>query len=519
MAFADYFERGAVAAAQVIAGFDEQAFKQALSDRTVGLSLGAEAAEAAEGRCLADLIVRLLARLYPSLAIGAVAEARGLASELGELACRINPAIEIREGGSAKAGIVIGAGKASFDTSVFVGSDRWLALVGTDGPRPIGDSPNPFGAGAAACLACANIFRLLFLAGADQLDTDIIYSTYLGDVAVRRADQPSLPRDLPSGAVLIGCGAIGNGAAWALARAPFSGDLHLVDPEAIELSNLQRYVLGERSDVDLAKVDIAQGVFDNGITPIPHQDSWARFVDAAGYNWRHALVALDSAVDRRAVQASLPERIVNAWTQPGDLGVSLHGRFPSVGSCLFCLYLPAIESKNEDELVAEALGVPDRQQQVRHLLYKGVPVPPDLLDAVAERLNVPRGSLAAFEDRSVRELYVEGLCGGAVLPLDRLHAPRQEVHVPLAHQSALAGIQLAASFIRQLHGGVIDTTEITRINLLRSLGADLRQPARKGDQRCICADADYVRRYTQKWGDDQAKGSVGGWQSGVSNGA
>jgi hypothetical protein len=498
VAFADYFDRGAVAAAQVIAGFDEQAFKEALSTTTVGIALGPDAATTAEGRFLTDLSVRVLARLYPTLAITAAPDAQALGGELNALARAINPAITLADDPHVPIGIVVGDADAPFETRVFAGSDRWHALIGTDSPRPIGDSANPFGAGAAACLACANVFRLLFLGGGEQLDGDLAYSTYTGETAELSDEQPELEGELPS-AVLVGCGAIGNGAAWALARAPLSGELYLVDPQTIELSNLQRYVLAERNDVDGVKVDVVGAAFTNTVAAIPHQASWADFVSDTGHAWRHALVALDTATDRRAVQGSLPEWVVNAWTQPGDLGVSLHGRFSGAGACLACLYLPTHAARNEDEIIAEALGIPEHQQGIRHLLHTGESAPADLLDTIAERLSVSRETLAAFEDRSVRDLYVEGLCAGAVLPLDRLGLPQREVHVPLAHQSALAGVQLAASFVRQTRESPEEPTEVTRINVLRPLGENVRQPARKSDPRCLCADADYVDRYTEKW--------------------
>src|SRR6266403_734495 len=60
----------------------------------------------------------------------------------------------------------------------------------------------------------------------------------------------------------------------------------------------------------------------------------AEFVRTAGYDWPHVLVALDTAADRRSVQASLPKWIANSWTQPGDLGLSVHGQFDGPGACL-----------------------------------------------------------------------------------------------------------------------------------------------------------------------------------------
>src|SRR2546421_70372 len=84
---------------------------------------------------------------------------------------------------------------------------------------------------------------------------------------------------------------------------------------------------------------------------VPHQGNWASFLEVAGYGCRDVLVALDTAGGRRSVQASLPGWIANAWTQPGDLGVSSHSRFDAPGACLACLYLPLRPQANEDELV------------------------------------------------------------------------------------------------------------------------------------------------------------------------
>lgn len=500
MAFADYFARGAVAAAQAIAGFEEEAFKDALAGTTVGVALGQEVADCGEGRFAADLAVRLLARLYPTLALIAAPGMNEVAAELASIALAINPAVEIVDDPKAQVGIVIGNAPVAFETPIFIGSDRWLASLSTRLPQTIGSSDNPFGAGAAACFACANVFRFLFVGGTEQLDKDIVYSTYMGDISNPAQEQPELGGEVPAETALVGCGAIGNAAAWALAQSPLSGKLHLIDPESIELSNLQRYVLVERHHVDEVKVDVLKAFFTGSLTAVPHPLPWAKFTEQVDYSTRHALVALDSAADRRTVQASLPEWIVNAWTQPGDLGVSVHGRFSDVGACLSCLYLPVVKQKSEDELVSEAFGIPEHQQQVRQLLYHGQPLPTELMDLVAKRLDIPRQALAPFEGQPIRDLYVNGLCGGAVLPLDRVGTPHREVHVPLAHQSALAGVQLAALFVRQLREQPDTPTNVLRIDVLQRLGQSLCQSARKSDRRCLCADDDFVRRYEEKWG-------------------
>ena len=163
------------------------------------------------------------------------------------------------------------------------------------------------------------------------------------------------------------------------------------------------------------------------------------------------LLALDSAKDRRAAQASLPRRIANAWTQPGDLGVSRHDFL--AGACVNCLYLPDGQSRNEDEIIAESFGVSDRLMEVRVLLQTNEGVPKNLLEAIAAARDIPLEKLDPFEGRPLRDLYTEGFCGGAVIPLGQIGTPANDVHVPLAHQSALAGVLLAAAGVRMALGG------------------------------------------------------------------
>ncbi len=492
---ADYFARSAVAAAQVIEGFDEQRFREHLQNTPVGVSAPAPSREA---EALLDLTVRLIARLYPQLAIE-VPEPH--ASRLRDLAVAINPAIELVD--SAELGIVVGDGPA-FTESVFVGSDGWDALLGTQYPLSTGNTANPFGAGAAACLSAGALFRRVFLTDwAQRAETDLRFSVLDGERAEAPTGVPDIPPALEIEAVLVGAGAIGHGALWALGRTPARGTVHVVDPEPVELSNLQRYVLAERRHEGAVKVNLAAKLAGT-LRFEPHEGDLGAFLVAEGYGWPAMLLALDSARDRVGAQASLPRWIANAWTQPGDLGVSGHSAFGADGACVACMYMPEGPAKNEDELVAEALGIPQHLMEVRTGLHTGQPVGRPLLDAIADAVGQPIEALLPYEARTIRELYVEGFCGGAVIPLGEAgkpHAAAHDVHVPLAHQSALAGVMLAASLFRYARFGAPDLTKITRIDVLRPVAQYPTQPLKaRRDGRCICDDPDfrsvYARRYT-----------------------
>ena len=495
MALADFYARNALAAAQVLAGFDEQRIRETLDHQRVGLCIGTDAARSSEGRALVDFLVRLIARLYPALVIRAETGAQDSAQDAIDLARRINPAVDFASDPTVEIAIGTGLSHAAEWPRIFAGSSDWNAFVGTTEPLTLGSSLNPFGPGAAACLASANLFRWVFFGEESYFDKNASFSVLDGEPS--RTEDSRLTGPLGE-MVLVGAGAIGNAAAWALSRVPMEGMLHIIDHQTIDLGNLQRYILAERSDEGGTKVDALARYFQSNVQAKPHALKFDSFVTAQGYAWPRVMLALDTARDRRAAQASLPQWIANAWTQPGDLGVSSHDFLN--GACVACLYLPDHAAENEDAIIASALGVPKQLTQIRTLLHNGQGVPRELLDMISVARNIPIERLLPFEGRPVRNLYTEGFCGGAVIPLGQLGTPRQEVHVPLAHQSALSGLLLAAAAVRQALGLNLPGTQVTRVDVMHRLGSNLTQPAAK-DHRgiCICQDADYRDIYRSKY--------------------
>lgn len=497
MALADYFSRGALAAAQVLQGQDAAALANALERHTIGIAWSG-AAENSEGQAILDLLVRLVARLYPRLTFqGPMGSGR--AAELAHLATAINPRIEIL-GDLPTVRVAVGLGPPASDVlTVHVGANHWDALISIAAPQPTGRSTNPFGAGAAACLGAANLFRAVFRADAPDFDQNTVFST------LNRTNAPSAESIvledliLDSPAVLVGCGGVGNSVAWALRRVPLRGKVHLVDHDSFDLGNLQRTVMALRADEGKGKAELLASHFDGRLVAIPQAKHFADFVAENGYGWDRILVAVDSAQDRRAIQASLPRWIANAWTQIGDLGLSLHRFDDSDGPCLYCAYLPTGKAKNHDELVAAELGVPERLLEVRELLYRDAPPTAELLSAIGRARGIPVDGLASYASKPLRVLYVEGICGGALVSLADLGDTPQDLHVPLAHQSAFAGVLLGAALVAEVAGQAQPTTQETRIDVMHALNEHSARPVRKSPGNCICKDPDYLTRYRAKW--------------------
>lgn len=165
MAFANFFDRSATAASQVLSDFNVESYKATLSANMIGLYFDEAAAVSPEGRATLDMCVRILARLYPAIVIaGAGSKAEAFGKELTTLAVAINDRIDLSTD-IARSTVAIVVGEtdlAGSMTKLFVGSDGWHARLSRSAPVGSGPTANPFGAGAAGCFAAANIFRFVF---------------------------------------------------------------------------------------------------------------------------------------------------------------------------------------------------------------------------------------------------------------------------------------------------------------------------------------------------------------------
>ena len=490
MATPDYFRRNAIAIAQAISGLDETRLETMLGGVCVGVVLGA-GATGSEGRAAVDLLVRLFARLYPAITVRDESNG-GAYREAAELARRVNPRVDLSQTPTVE--VVIGSvsGGRKVPRTLFAGSSGWTARLSRSDPQTCGNSNNPFGAGLVACLAAADVFRHLFLQGA-ELEDDLEIAI---PAAVASDDDPEVNGDVGR-LVLAGAGAVGNATAWALSRAHVIGSIEIVDNESIDLGNLQRYVLAERDAENKPKAEFLAAKFAGPLRAQAYGCSLAEFLERKGYRTEVLLLALDSATDRRAAQASLPRRIANAWTQPGDLGVSVHNF--TKGACVNCLYQPNGQQSSEDVIIAESFGVSDRLMEVRELLHKREGATRSLLEAISAARGVALEKLLPFEGRSLWDLYSEGFCGGAVIALGEIGVPADDVHVPLAHQSALAGVLLAAAAVR-LGQREPEHSTIAQLDVLRSQERFQVYPVAKDSRgSCICQDKDYVEAFRGKY--------------------
>jgi hypothetical protein len=486
MALAPFFDRiyGAVG---MHLSVSRKSLSTKLRSTMVGIKCGPNLT--ANERFIAELTTNLTARLYPTLSI--TGQDRDV-KRWKQLAVDINPRIEFAPHAPGKTCICVGS--ISTPGAIYPSASGWAARVGHGGPMN-GGPENPYSAGAAAALACSELFRRVFLHGDAERDLSISLLDFGSDAG---RDLDLIPESI--GEVLfVGLGAVGNAAIWALARDKKTrGTLSLVDDEVITLSNLQRYVLAKFEDVSKVKVELAAKVMRNSsLDTLAYQSTLEDFTPPLGWiQPPTTCISVDNVNGRRVAQALLPKLVINGWTGEGALGASWH-EFGRDAACLACLYQPHGQDLSATQQAARALGLSEERATLLWVTRK--PLSEEELMAAATALGVKVSVLKPWKEKPLGELYTDVVCGA--VPLNIGAAGRVEV-VPLAHQSVLAGILMAAELLKRSQPALASLAQseslISWDDVLRPAPKNWKKP-RPRENGCICGDTVYQSVYRSKW--------------------
>lgn len=419
MALANFFDKAALGASQILHDYDRSSFEETLNNNNIAIVFGWNATSTFEGRIALELIVRLSARLYPNLQFINTSGNAKFEQNLLEIAKSINPDINLNI--VKKPTVYLVSGSVKFDTEsspvYYIGSSEWNAFFSSKKNIGFGKSKNIFGAAAAACFGTSNVFRKVFEAQLPfgEVDSDFSFSVFHFAKNYVGLDEPCLKNDINiEELLLVGVGAIGNSVLWAFKNIPLiSGKLHLIDKEKIELSNLQRYLLSEQKNIDYLKVDVGESFLKNSSLQVTKSStSWQEYMlERKNWNIKKVAVCLDSAEDRIAVQAALPKVIYNAWTQQESIGISRHQDFLN-SSCLTCLYFPTHKKSSRSEEISNNLGIPQHERLVRKYLAEGKPVDTELLNLVSQAKNIEFEKLGKYKDVHIEVFHSKTVCGG-----------------------------------------------------------------------------------------------------------
>jgi hypothetical protein len=496
MALATFFSR-AYSAVGAHLGITREELENVLSDHVIGIHLGKACTAERNEKWIAELLVNLLARLYPALSISGHDTA---CENISKIARAINPNIEIRCS-PEKARVTVYVGKHTTNDDGFsAGASGWVAYIGKMVKYKTGGPLNPYSAGAAAALAAWRVFQTIFnLKTPSHLVLPDI-SLSLLDYGNASGKSGSLPSVYLGEVAVAGIGAVGNSALWAWARhTGLTGELHLIDPEDVELSNLQRYCLPFYKDVGMGKVQLAERELLN--TKLSHRLWPCSLEDFAGNYAGIAklptiCVSVDNIEGRRTAQALLPRLVINGWTSDNGLGASWH-RFLGGSACLGCLYHPKGISLSQTELAAQALGIPHDQLTMLWVTEK--PLEVDVIKTVEAHLSLSTGQLADWTGKRVQDVYSGVICGQVGIDLSGIG---RVATVPLAHQSVLAGILMAAELVKRSDSALESRSQLEPLIIWDDV---MRSPPkywitkRAKERECFCNDEVYRKVFSEKW--------------------
>jgi hypothetical protein len=198
------------------------------------------------------------------------------------------------------------------------------------------------GAGVAAAVAAVEPFKLALRAVAASKDMrtpvqELLEPTTSAIVSIMSGDRIVEP-EIDMGSVdFVSGGAITSAALHCLLRIRnLRGHLRVIEPEKVELSNLNRYALARRSDVDKYKANLlaAFGTSDLAIESIVARldDQTVPLIRPLS---KSVAVGSDSVPSRWLVQSLWPEHLVVGATAEFMTMTSSH-RYP--GPCAGCVH-------------------------------------------------------------------------------------------------------------------------------------------------------------------------------------
>ena len=106
-----------------------------LEDVCVGVTLGLDAS-GREGRAATDLLVRLLARLYPAMTIRDESD-EGVGREAAGLAQRVNPRVDLSQDPTIEVHIGSMSGAPRATRTIFAGCGGWTARLSSRDPADL----------------------------------------------------------------------------------------------------------------------------------------------------------------------------------------------------------------------------------------------------------------------------------------------------------------------------------------------------------------------------------------------
>ena len=413
----------------------------------------------------AEALGELLGRFWHRIDAGGSAAAGTLVLCARSASAACGTVCDVRRRWSPPYDFAIGVGAAappgSASDSVAVGAGGWTATAGSR--ASLGAGANPVGPLAAAALAAAEALKSVFSIGpergAARLPDPYEWSAWPGAAAGCGA-APAADGGLDLGEVhAFGVGAVTHALLWLLRRWPggVRGRLHLVDPDAYDAGNPQRYLGTVAGDIGRPK---ASAMADKMRRACPGLDVVAHDTDMNDYFTssnpdclvRTAACGLDSREGRRQLGLKLPLTAVNMWTSGFHAGASAFSLADDSWPCIQCAYpepsAAAVATAPIDQIssIHQELGL--APHRIRDLFDSGRSIDAADAEIIGAATGTDPSTILLRPIRGVRS----DMCSIGRIAAPAGPAAGGDMEVPLAFASAMAGVAGLAELARVAGG-------------------------------------------------------------------
>ena len=337
-----------------------------------------------------------------------------------------------------------------------------------------------------------------------EIHDEFIYDFITHGKGQQPVNMPSLLSYLDVNLTLIGCGGVGQAVAFALNQFKLRGKITLIDPDSIDESNRQRYLLAFDETVGLNKtIFLSQFLMNNknklltALEFLWNYETSISIFDSL-YNMEDVIISVDNKRTRINLQAALPKTIWNIWTDTGEnilrYGIGKHD-FLNEYQCLACAYYPEGDIPNQMELNASLLGM--SQEDINNHIEQNNLITEEDLEYFLKNFSIHPEQINKIKSligQPFSKIF-HGECGVFTVKPSEKHESTTAPHIPV-----LAGtygvIQYVLSKFKILEEKII--TSVGEFNAFDYPG-ESSLIKKKRHPNCICNDPIYQEVFKKKW--------------------
>jgi len=392
---------------------------------------------------------------------------------------------------------------------ISVSSDGWLAFASPKSlSQEFTDNTNPIGAYAAANLGAAEIFKKILIKKTNSivpswseydfrwithfLNKELLFNTFDYSLDKKKSVNPSLPDVVDIDHLTVaGVGAGGGSCLYTLASlTTFKGVFHLIDPDEIKDSNLNRYVYATHSDAEknIPKVHAMRQLLSNhrNCTIKPYHTNYGEFSKQTNSSPIDVLIStVDTNKARVAIQWDFPATIFDAAVIRSQFYVN-RVEFGK-NACLGCRFLADGPSESLETHLSKITGIP--VDTITTLITNNAPIEKhhiEIMKSFSEKNKFPLPKVGDhFQD------WYQYHCG-------ELKLDDSNILIPLPFATIMPGILVAGEVIKRRYFSNNNNGPNFFSYDIFGLKVDPTNTIKRRPDCQICSNEKTVQRYKEK---------------------